>query len=117
MTTTIAHLTMEELDAGLDHIRQAPKDQGVLELIVRRPVSEQREVLTVGQLAPAAGLADAGEALRAAFDLAAAAQASGARGLVPQPALRAAFPGGSAIVADPTSAERLTNCLSLSRRK
>ena len=56
MTTTIAHLTMEELDIGLDHIRQAPKDQGILELIVRRPVSEQREVLTVGQLDLAEGL-------------------------------------------------------------
>jgi len=28
---------MAELDLGLDRIRQAPKDQGVLELIVRCP--------------------------------------------------------------------------------
>jgi hypothetical protein len=54
--TTIAHLTMEELDAGLEHIRRAPKDQGVLELIVRRPVTREREVLTKGQLDLAEGL-------------------------------------------------------------
>ena len=56
MTTTVLHLTMEELDAGLDHIRQAPKEHGLLELLVRRPVSGQREVLAVGQLDPAEGL-------------------------------------------------------------
>lgn len=31
------HVTMEELEAGLEEIRRAPKDHGVLELIVRRP--------------------------------------------------------------------------------
>ena len=54
--TTIAHLTMEELDAGLEHIRRAPKDQGVLELLVRRPVTREREVLPKGQLDLAEGL-------------------------------------------------------------
>lgn len=43
-------LTKEELESGLDHIRQSPKDQGVLELIVRRPKENEREVLEEGQL-------------------------------------------------------------------
>ena len=44
------HLTMEELEAGLDEIRRAPKDEGVLELIVRRPRKGEREVLAEGEL-------------------------------------------------------------------
>ncbi|HJS25374.1 MAG TPA: hypothetical protein VJ751_13530 [Pyrinomonadaceae bacterium] len=39
------HLTMQELEAALDHLRQAPKDEGVLQLIVRRPQVDKREVL------------------------------------------------------------------------
>ncbi len=56
MELVVNHLTMAELEAGLDHIRQAPKDQGVLELIVRRPRIEEREVLEEGQLDPSEGL-------------------------------------------------------------
>jgi hypothetical protein len=52
----IKHLTMDELEAGLDEIRQAPKDNGVLRLIVRRPEIEEREVLDEGQLHPVEGL-------------------------------------------------------------
>jgi hypothetical protein len=44
------HLTMAELEAGLDVIRRAPKDEGVLELIVRRPRPGEREILEVGEL-------------------------------------------------------------------
>jgi MOSC domain-containing protein YiiM len=44
------HLTMEELHAGLDEIRSAPKDEGVLELIVRRPRPGERETLEEGAL-------------------------------------------------------------------
>ena len=44
------HLTTEELEAGLENIRQSPKDNGVLEMIVRRPRTEEREVLTEGRL-------------------------------------------------------------------
>src|SRR5204863_4643245 len=39
------HLTADELEAGLDHVRQSPGDGGTLELIVRRPAEEEREVL------------------------------------------------------------------------
>jgi hypothetical protein len=46
----VKHLTMEELEAGLDEIRQSPKDEGVLKLIVRRPASDEREVLEEGEL-------------------------------------------------------------------
>ncbi len=56
MTSTITHLSMEELEAGLDTIRAAPKDEGVLQLIVRRPQIEQREVLEEAQLDPVEGL-------------------------------------------------------------
>ncbi len=44
------HRSAEELEAGLDEIRRAPSDDGVLELIVRRPVAEEREVLQEAQL-------------------------------------------------------------------
>lgn len=53
---TIRHLSTEELQAGLDEIRQAPKDAGVLELIVRRPSVDAREVLDTAQLDRAEGL-------------------------------------------------------------
>ena len=53
---TEKHLTIDELESGLDEIRQAPKDRGVLRLIVRRPGVSDREVLEEGQLDPARGL-------------------------------------------------------------
>lgn len=46
----VKHLTMTELEAGLDSVLQSPKDNGVLELIVRRPQTDEREVLRDGQL-------------------------------------------------------------------
>jgi len=52
----IPHLSMEELTAGLDRIRQAPADEGRLELIVRRPGIGQREVLEEGALDLVVGL-------------------------------------------------------------
>jgi hypothetical protein len=50
------HLTMEELEAGLDHIRESPKDNGILQLIVCRPEVDRREVLVEAQLSPKDGL-------------------------------------------------------------
>jgi len=44
------HLTREECEAGLERIRSAPPDEGVLRLIVRRPEENAREVLEEGQL-------------------------------------------------------------------
>jgi hypothetical protein len=56
MVVGIKHLTMEELQAGLDEIRRSPKDEGVLKLIVRRPASNEREVLEECELHPSEGL-------------------------------------------------------------
>ncbi len=50
------HLTVEELEAGLEEIFQAPKDEGVLDLIVRRPGIGERETLEQGELHLALGL-------------------------------------------------------------
>ena len=50
------HLSMAELESGLDHIRQAPKDGGVLQLICRRPSIEAREVLEEAELDTVLGL-------------------------------------------------------------
>jgi MOSC domain-containing protein YiiM len=53
MTT---YATPTELEAGLDHLRAAPKGEGVVELIVRRPVTEEREVLEEAELDLVEGL-------------------------------------------------------------
>ncbi len=50
------HLTMAELEAGLDTIHQSPKDEGVIALIVRRPKVDAREVLEEGELDLVEGL-------------------------------------------------------------
>lgn len=44
------NMTLEDLQAGLDDIRQSPKDQGELHMIVRRPQTEEREILSEGSL-------------------------------------------------------------------
>lgn len=43
--STIKRLTTEELTAGLEYIRRSPKDNGMLELIARRPEVGEREAL------------------------------------------------------------------------
>ncbi len=50
------HLTTAELEGGLDEIRRAPRDEGTLELIVRRPEVDEREVLDAGELNLEVGL-------------------------------------------------------------
>jgi len=50
------HLTTSELEAGLDNIRRAPKDEGILELIVRRPAVNDREILEEAELHVTDGL-------------------------------------------------------------
>lgn len=52
----MTHATAEELDAGLSWIRQSPRDEGTLDLIVRRPDVGEREVLREGALDCAVGL-------------------------------------------------------------
>src|SRR5712691_9527910 len=70
-------LTSEELEAGLDTIRQSPADEGVLELIVRRPQAGVREVLQEGELDPVVGLA--GDQLFIDMDLSEANLPAGTR--------------------------------------
>jgi hypothetical protein len=52
----VQHLTTDELTAALDHVRAAPQDEGTVELVVRRPAVDEREVLAEGQLSRAVGL-------------------------------------------------------------
>jgi hypothetical protein len=53
---TITHLTMSELEAGLEEIGRSPKDDGILEMIVRRPQVGERDILQEGQLDLVEGL-------------------------------------------------------------
>ena len=53
---SVRHLSTHEIAAGLDEIKQSPKDDGVLHLIVRRPQIGAREVLAEAELDTAAGL-------------------------------------------------------------
>jgi hypothetical protein len=50
------HLSMAELETGVDHIRQSPRDNGLLKLIVRRPDVDEREVIDEGELDTVDGL-------------------------------------------------------------
>ena len=50
------HLTMDELNAGLEQIRQSPADGGLVQLIVRRPGIGERELLEEGHLDLVTGL-------------------------------------------------------------
>ncbi len=56
MAASAKHLTMTELEAGLDEIRRSPKSEGILEMIVRRPRPGEREVLAEGDVHPLEGL-------------------------------------------------------------
>ena len=52
----MTHLATDDLHAGLDHVRSSPKDNGRVELIVRRPAERQREVLEEARLDVVDGL-------------------------------------------------------------
>lgn len=52
----VSHLSITELETGLDEIRQSPKDNGVLKMIVRRPAVDAREELNEGELRLEEGL-------------------------------------------------------------
>lgn len=54
--TTVKHLTTAELEAALDHLRDAPKDEGEVQLIVCRPRVDERELLEEAELDPVNGL-------------------------------------------------------------
>ena len=50
------HLTMSDLEAGMETIRQTPKDNGVLKMIVRRPHVDERESIQAAELSLSDGL-------------------------------------------------------------
>jgi MOSC domain-containing protein YiiM len=52
----MAHRTTDELVAALDRLRESPADRGVVELIVRRPAVDQRELLEKTDLSIDAGV-------------------------------------------------------------
>ena len=52
----VEHLSLAEMEAGLDHIRQSPKDEGRVMLIVRRPGEDERESLQSAELDTQLGL-------------------------------------------------------------
>jgi len=52
----VRHLTREALEAGLAEIRQSPREEGVLAMIVRRPGEDEREELASGELSLVEGL-------------------------------------------------------------
>jgi hypothetical protein len=52
----VAHLTSAELEAGLEDVRRSPDDEGPVELIVRRPAEDGRELLTEAILSGEQGL-------------------------------------------------------------
>jgi MOSC domain-containing protein YiiM len=53
---TTEYLSMSELEAGMEHIQQAPKEAGALKMIVRRPRDDERELIEQGELNPVDGL-------------------------------------------------------------
>jgi MOSC domain-containing protein YiiM len=50
------HRTIEELESRIDEILAAPKDAGPIEMIVRRPGENQREVVENAELTTEGGL-------------------------------------------------------------
>jgi hypothetical protein len=56
MINISSHLDAAALLAGLDDIRRSPKDSGVLEMIVRRPAINERELLEQAELDLVQGL-------------------------------------------------------------
>ena len=55
-TWAVRHAIPDTLLAGLDDVRSSPSDLGTVELIVRRPAEDEREVLDAGVLDLAEGL-------------------------------------------------------------
>lgn len=46
----LKQITISELELGLKEIKSSPKDNGVLEMIVRRPEIERREIINSGEI-------------------------------------------------------------------
>lgn len=50
------HVSVSELEAGMDHIRQAPRETGTLKMIVRRPRVDERELVQEAEITVEEGL-------------------------------------------------------------
>lgn len=57
VTDDAFHLTAEQIEAGMDAVRQSPRDAGVLELIVIRPAVDERLVIPLVEVDVDHGLA------------------------------------------------------------
>jgi hypothetical protein len=55
-TSAVDTTETRDFEPHLDRIREAPRDVGRLELVVRRPAVDQREVVAEAELDPARGL-------------------------------------------------------------
>jgi MOSC domain-containing protein YiiM len=53
---TALHLDMSALEAGLDEIRRSPQDAGRVDMVIRRPAVDEREVLAEAHLDVELGL-------------------------------------------------------------
>jgi MOSC domain len=56
LMSTVQYLTAEQLDAGIDEFRASPDDLGTVEMIVRRPDVDEREVLDECELVVGEGM-------------------------------------------------------------
>jgi MOSC domain-containing protein YiiM len=52
----VDYLSISALEAGLEHIRLAPRDVGTLKMIVQRPQEDERNVVDQGELSLSEGL-------------------------------------------------------------
>jgi MOSC domain len=52
----VLHLTTDQLESGLDHVRRSPAEEGTLELIVARPEVGERKLLDAAELDLVEGL-------------------------------------------------------------
>lgn len=52
----LAQYPISELELGIDEIKASPKDNGVLEMIVRRPETETRKIIQAGVISAENGL-------------------------------------------------------------
>jgi MOSC domain-containing protein YiiM len=61
-------LTVDDLEAGLPNVQDSPRDHGTLELIVRRPEVDEREVVERAELSVDHGLVGDSWAARSGAD-------------------------------------------------
>ena len=54
--SNVIHLDPDQLEAGLPHVEDAPLREGRLDMIVRRPATDERELLDVAELSTTDGL-------------------------------------------------------------